>query len=184
LHSKAERQVLVHSGATNNFINPKLLKRMKIGQVPLQRTQTIWNINGTHNKAGSITHYMDLQVRVRTKVQDMKFLVTDIGEDKIILGYPWLATFQPKIDWKEAILDESMQPLIIKTLGLLIEDKVTHICKAWICRAKTMATPGEEIYVSYMDQSHIQKTSTAAQMAAKSTGKRKTLGPDSPLSLS
>jgi hypothetical protein len=105
---------------------------MKIGQVPLQKTQTIWNIDGTHNKAGSITHYVDLQVRVGAKVQDMRFLVTDIGEDKIILGYPWLVAFQPIIDWKEAVLDESMQPLVIKTLGLPIEDEVARVCKAWI----------------------------------------------------
>jgi hypothetical protein len=48
----------------------------------------------------------------------MKFLITDLGEDEIILGYPWLAAFQPKIDWKQATLDKSMQPLVIKTLGL------------------------------------------------------------------
>jgi hypothetical protein len=54
----------------------------------------------------------------------MRFLVTDIGEDKIILGYPWLVAFQPIINWKEAVLDESMQPLVIKTLGLPIEDEV------------------------------------------------------------
>ena len=38
----------------------------------------------------------------------------DLGEDKIVLGYPWLAAFQPKIDWKNAVTDESMQPLIPK----------------------------------------------------------------------
>jgi hypothetical protein len=70
----------------------------------------------TIKQAPSPIRLIDLQVQVRTKVQDMKFLVTDIGEDKIILGYPWLAAFQPNIDWKEAILNESMQPLVIKTL--------------------------------------------------------------------
>jgi hypothetical protein len=73
---------------------------------------------------GSITHYVDLQVRVGTKVKDMKFLVTNIGEDEIILGYPWLAAFQPIINWKEAVLDKSMQPMVIKTLGLPIEDEI------------------------------------------------------------
>jgi hypothetical protein len=146
---------------------------MKIRQVPLQRTRTIWNIDGTHNKAGSIMHYVDLQVQVGAKVQDMRFLVTDIGEDKILLGYPWLAAFKPIIDWKEAILNESMQPLVIKTLGLPIEDEVARVCKVWIRQAKTLATPGEEIYVSYMDQSKIQKTSTAAQMVANAQGKEK-----------
>jgi hypothetical protein len=33
----AERQVLVDSGATDNFISEKLLKRMKIGKLRLQK---------------------------------------------------------------------------------------------------------------------------------------------------
>jgi hypothetical protein len=103
----------------------------------------------------------------------MRFLVTDIGEDEIILGYPWLVAFQPIINWKEAVLDESMQPLIIKTLGLQIEDEVARVCNLWIRRAETLAIYGEEIYVSYMDQSKIRKTSTAVQMAANAQGKEK-----------
>ena len=62
----------------------------------------------------------------------MKFLVTDLGEDKIVLGYPWLAAFEPKIDWKNAVLEEEMQLLVIKTLGLTIDDEVKRIKKAWI----------------------------------------------------
>ena len=45
----------------------------------------------------------------------MKFLVTDLGEDEIVLGYPWLAAFEPKIDWKNAVLAEEMQPVVVET---------------------------------------------------------------------
>ncbi len=41
---KAEREVLVDSGATDNFISEKLLKRMKIGKIPLKKPRYIWNI--------------------------------------------------------------------------------------------------------------------------------------------
>ena len=71
---------------------------MKIGKLILQKPWTIWNINGMHNKAGTIKYFVDLQVRVGSKIEEMKFLVTDLGEDKIVLGYPWLAAFQPKIN--------------------------------------------------------------------------------------
>ena len=54
----------------------------------------------------------------------MKFLVTDLGEDGIVLGYLWLAAFKPKIDWKNAVLTEEMQPVVIKTLRLTIDDEV------------------------------------------------------------
>ena len=73
---------------------------MKIGKLILQKPQTIWNIDGMHNKARTIKYFVDLQVRVRSKIEEMKFLVTDLREDEIVLGYPWLAAFQPKINWK------------------------------------------------------------------------------------
>ena len=76
------------------------------------------------NKAGNITHFVDLQVRCGMIIKNMKFLVTNLGEDKIVLGYPWLAAFEPKIDWKNAVLTEEMQPVVTKTLGLTIDDEV------------------------------------------------------------
>ena len=139
---------------------------MKIGSLKLHRPRTIWNIDGTHNKAGAITDFVDLQVRCGPKTETMKFLVTDVGEDDIILGYPWLAAFQPDINWKESVLAEDMQPLVIKTLGLKIDDEVQRVKEAWIRRARSMATPGEEVFVTRMDTEQIRKTSTAAQMAA------------------
>ena len=83
---------------TDNFITEKLLKRMKIGKLPPKKPQVIWNIDNTQNKAGSIKYFMDFQVRCGNKKENMHVLVTDLGEDKIVLGFPWLAAFQPKIN--------------------------------------------------------------------------------------
>jgi hypothetical protein len=168
---KAERQVLVDSGAMDNFISNKLLKQMKIGSLQLKRPRTIWNIDGTHNKSGTIKSFVDLQIQCRSRIEEMKFLVTDLGEDEIILGYPWLAAFQLEINWKEAVLAENMQPLIIKTLGLKIDDEVQCVKKAWIQKAKIMATPGEEVFVFRAEHEQIQKTSTAAELAVKALPK-------------
>jgi hypothetical protein len=144
---------------------------MKIGSLQLKRPRTIWNIDGTHNKSGTIKSFVDLQVQCGPRIEEMKFLVTDLGEDEIILGYPWLAAFQPEINWKEAVLAEEMQPLIIKTLGLKIDDEVQRVKKAWIRKAEAMATPGEEIYVFRAEHKQIQKTSTAAELAVKALPK-------------
>ena len=107
----------------DNFISEQILKRMKIRKLIIQKPRTIWNIDGTHNKPGTIKYFVDLQVWVRSKIEEMKFLVTDLAEDELVLGYPWLAAFQPKINWKEATIAEDMQPIVIKTLGLKMEDR-------------------------------------------------------------
>ena len=170
-HKKAEKEVLVDSGATDNFISTRIMKQMKIGSLRFKKPRTMWNVDGTHNRAGIITDFVDLQVRCGSETKDMKFLVTDLGEDDVILGYPWLAAFQPNIDWKNAVLSEEMQPVVIKTLGLRIDDEVQRVKKAWIRRARAMAVPGEEIFITRLDQEQIRRTSTSTQMAVKALPK-------------
>jgi hypothetical protein len=151
----------------DNFISERLLKRMKIGKLHLQKLRTIWNIDGTHNKAGTIKDFVDLQVRVGPKIEEMKFLVTDLGEDKIVLGYPWLAAFQPKINWKEATIAEDMQPIVIKTLGLKMDKEVTRIAKAWTEFAVSTAEPGEEIFIARIEGEILNRASTSTELAVK-----------------
>ena len=61
-HATAEQEVLIDSGATDNFISPQLLKRLEISTLPVKLPICIWNIDGTHNQGGAITHYTDLKV--------------------------------------------------------------------------------------------------------------------------
>jgi hypothetical protein len=171
LQGRAERQVLVDSGTTDNFISSKLLKRMKIGALDLKHQKVIWNIDGTQNKSGMITRYADLQVLCGDKMEVMQFLVTNLGEDEIVLGYPWLAVFQPKINWKDAVLDEDMQPLMIKTLGLNSDKEVVKIRTAWWKKAAALATSGEDIFLHCFEEAKLQKTSTAAELAIKALPK-------------
>ena len=97
----------------------------------------------------------------------MRFLVTNLGEDEIILGYPWLAAFKPNIDWANAVLEEDMQPLVIKTLGLDNTEEASKIAKVWTQTAAQLAEPGEEVFVTQTPGASIKKTSTAAQLAAQ-----------------
>ena len=90
-------------------------------------------------------------VRVGDKKHEMHFLITDLGEDEIILGYPWLAAFKLRIDWKNATLDEEEHPLFIRALDPSLDKEIARIRKAWIQRAEDLAEPGEEIFVRKLD---------------------------------
>ena len=46
----------------------------------------------------------------------MKFLVTDLGREDLILGYPWLSTFEPKFRWRDASIDMSFLPIVIRSI--------------------------------------------------------------------
>ena len=48
---------------------------------------------------------------------DMRFLVTNIGREDILFGYPWLATFEPKFSWKHAMIDEKAMPIILRLIN-------------------------------------------------------------------
>jgi hypothetical protein len=46
----------------------------------------------------------------------MRFLVTDLGNEDLILGYPWLATFEPQFNWRNSIVDTAHLPIIVRSL--------------------------------------------------------------------
>ena len=53
---KVEETTLINSSATVNFIDYRTVARLWLGTQKLKVLQSVWNIDGTLNKAGSITH--------------------------------------------------------------------------------------------------------------------------------
>ena len=43
------------------------------------------------------------------------FFLTNLADQKAILGYPWFAATQPKIDWAQGWIDSNQLPLILCT---------------------------------------------------------------------
>ena len=66
------------------------------------------------NKTGSLKYYVDLQVQTGTKHTSMHFFLMDLGHHRVILGYPWFAANQPKIDWAQGWIDTIQLPLILR----------------------------------------------------------------------
>ena len=77
---------------------------------------------------------MDLSVQTGKKQNKMRFLVTDLGHEDLILGYPWLATFELKFSWADSTIDTENLPVIVKSLNW-----ETRLTKTTISR--TIAEP-------------------------------------------
>jgi hypothetical protein len=103
LHSiakRAEAIALVDSGATENFMNLSYAKWLRLPIKQLPQPRKLYNVDGTENKSGELQFYTDLQVCNSGQTHSLRFFLSDLGEHKAILGYPWFAAIQPKIDWK------------------------------------------------------------------------------------
>ena len=94
-YNTAKVPSLVDSGATDNFIHPRTVQQLHLGTSSLDKLKKLFNVDNTQNKAGSVTQYVDLSVTTNQKERQMRFLVSDIGRENLILGYPWLAAFEP-----------------------------------------------------------------------------------------
>src|ERR1700761_2053054 len=124
-YNTAEIRSLVDSGATHNFVHPRFVRRMKIGMQRLQTAKTLYNVDDTTNKDGKITHYLVLNVQTQGRVKRMTFLVAEIGKEDVILGYPWLATYEPQFDWAKGTLDGEYHPVVLSSV--VPDDKLPMI---------------------------------------------------------
>ncbi len=75
------------------------------------------------NKDGSITHYVDLQVQMCGIHRNMRFLITNIRNEDIVLGYPWLALYEPKFSWKHATIDKAILLIVLRSVNPQIPHK-------------------------------------------------------------
>ena len=117
VHSVAKRAkviALVDSGATKNFMNLQYAKWLRLPIKHMDEPRKLLNVDGTENKSGELRHYTDLQVQTGNNRTNLRFYLTELGEQKAILGYPWFAAAQPKIDWKRGWIDHTQLPIILR----------------------------------------------------------------------
>ena len=112
---RAKTTALLDSGATENFISMKYTKELWLPIKWLQRPQPVYNVDRTQNKNGDIKHYTNLEMQTGNQKVWLRFFLTDLANQKAILGYPWFAANQPKIDWAWGWIDSTQLPLILCT---------------------------------------------------------------------
>ena len=110
-----ETLALIDSRAGGKFINQKYAEQLGLSIQPLRKPIMARNIDGTLNKSGTITLCVDISVEIDGRTMDLQLLVTGLGSQRIILGFPWLNKHNPDIDWKTGEFKwRTLRPLKIK----------------------------------------------------------------------
>jgi len=88
------------SGATELVINSEFARKQGFKLKKIKRSIYVRNIDSSFNKEEPIKHTVEVSIyyqghRERTEIDV-------IGEQKlqVILGMPWLACYNPEIDWR------------------------------------------------------------------------------------
>jgi hypothetical protein len=149
-HVEAREDALIDSGAMENFIDEDTWERLKVGRRPMEKAIKLLNVDGTENKRGEMTHYCRLRVLYNGKEALQDFFITDLGRDRIILGYPFLSTFNPRIDWTNGRLRDGtleLQSVLYRQLDQMVEQ--------WQRKAKQLGAleDDEAVYVKKMTTS-------------------------------
>ena len=112
-----ETLALIDSGAKGgNFIDQKFLNTHHIPYWWLKKGISVRNADGTSNQNGTIQKYVETTIEIEGRVCQTILLVTSLGQETVILGYPWLKRENPSIDWEQQTLTWRNEESSIHTL--------------------------------------------------------------------
>ena len=109
-------KALLNSRANTIYIDKAYAQKMKHPLTPLSNPVAVYNVDGTQNTAGSITHCAEIIIQFQEHHEKVTAEVTDLGKNQMILGYMWLSCHNPEIDWTTGMVKMTWCPWTCHTL--------------------------------------------------------------------
>ena len=103
-------ETLIDSGAGGEFIDQNYARTLTLPLQKLIKPIPALNFDRTLNKKGIIKHYINLDLDIFGQKQTMCLLVTGLGKQKMILGFPWLQKHNPIINWQTGTFEWQHAP--------------------------------------------------------------------------
>ena len=64
----------------------------------------VFNVDGSCNSAGDVTHAINLTVDFLSHREELRTEVTNLGKNSLILGNTWLKKHNPSINWEKGMV--------------------------------------------------------------------------------
>jgi hypothetical protein len=163
------------------FIDQNFTKNFEINY--LDELVKAYNVDGTENKQGMISSFVNLEFKLGDRKFNKQFYVTRLEKQKIILGFSWLHKYNPIINWKKGEI--TWKPFWIDWRCLY--EKGQRIRKEWQPKIEEVAdkeetknrttSPLEEdkmgVYIKLLEADvWIHKTHIATELAIEENSKK------------
>jgi hypothetical protein len=123
---RVEEEALLDSGATECFIHPRFATKYNLSGQTLDKPRHVRNVDGTTNRMGQIKEEVLLMIQYRDTITKHRFLLADIGEDNLILGYPFFEAANPSINWTDGTMDQDVTLSALEEWEELPENMLFH----------------------------------------------------------
>ena len=172
-NKNVETKALLDTGAGGKFIDQNFVLRNNLRTRKLAKSITVYNVDGTENKTGMITQYVDVNLQIGNRTTSMKLLVTGLGHQKIIFGFPWFEEQNPEINWETGTLTWQMENKTPATSIEVLDEE------EYLNRTQNILDEDEESVISFIDVNGKfelvwinMKTNLAMDMAIKNNLKK------------
>ena len=107
---------LVDTRATQNFLSGDVAEQLSLTWKENDTLKAVINADGSKCGTGMITLYCDIPIKLDNLWKEEWFYKAETGTDQVVLGIPWLANFQPTINWTQGTIMEVLEvPLHMPT---------------------------------------------------------------------
>jgi hypothetical protein len=114
-----------------NFMSLDYAKYLHLPIKTLKEPRRLFNVDGTPNCTGDLKYYTDLATRTGHSTRMLCYFLSNLGDNKVILGYPWFTAAQPKIDWARGWITHDQLPIVLRTSDAAKARFVPHQSIAW-----------------------------------------------------
>jgi len=83
------------------FMSRILAQKGSYRLIKLNQPIQVRNMDGTGNSRSAITHKVEVNMFYKGHVERVQMDICELGKIDVILGMPWLAAHNPKIDWEK-----------------------------------------------------------------------------------
>ena len=100
-HEGVVVKALLDSGAIGLFMDMTFAREKGFKMERMKNPLLVKNVDRTVNMGGAITHQVECNMFFKGHVERVRIDVCNLEKMEVILGMPWLAAHNPKIDWEK-----------------------------------------------------------------------------------